>query len=94
MSGLCCGPAGSDRCFSSPGAAHGLSAIIQMLLGHMELLRSEPSVEGELRTCVDYMLSIMQPNGNIAPELSEALANVRRDDSAELVHWCHGGPGR
>ena len=76
-----------------PGAAHGLCAILQMLLGEIDLLRADPAAEAEVRQSVDYMMSLMQPSGNIAPDLGEALSGVRRDDKSELVHWCHGGPG-
>ena len=64
-----------------------------MLLGEIDLLRADPAAEAEVRQSVDYMMSLMQPSGNIAPDLGEALSGVRRDDKSELVHWCHGGPG-
>ena len=79
-----------------PGAAHGLSGILQMLLHFPDFLQADPSVEQEVHDAVDYMLAIMQPNGNVAPAMDE-VAGVRgarqRPDSQELVHWCHGAPG-
>ena len=75
------------------GAAHGLSAILQMLLSFPEFYKSDVSIEGDIRASVDFMLSIMQPNGNIAPAVDE-LGQGGRPESEELLHWCHGAPGK
>lgn len=74
------------------GAAHGLSAILQMLLCFPDFVKSAPGVEQEVKASVDFMLSLMQPNGNIAPAMDEVHSRDR-PESEELVHWCHGAPG-
>ena len=43
-----------------PGAAHGLSAILQMLLHFPEYIRSDPLIEQQVRQATDYMLSLVQ----------------------------------
>lgn len=78
------------------GAAHGLSGILQMLLHFPSFLKADPTAENEVRAAVDFMLSLMQPNGNIAPAMDEVpgMRGARqRPESEELVHWCHGAPG-
>jgi len=77
------------------GAAHGLSSILQMLLSCKEYIKSDPDGERDIRASVDFMLSLMQPNGNIAPAMDEVGPTARhRPSSEELVHWCHGAPGK
>jgi len=76
------------------GAAHGLSSILQMLLSCGEFMKSDPDAARDVRASVDFMLSLMQPNGNIAPAMDEVGPRARqRPASEELVHWCHGAPG-
>ena len=75
------------------GAAHGLSAILQMLLSCQEFISTDHSAEKDIRASVDFMLTLMQPNGNIPPAMDEVGGRGGRDDSNELVHWCHGAPG-
>lgn len=76
------------------GAAHGLASILQMLLSCSEFIKSDPNAERDVRASVDFMLSLMQPNGNIAPAMDEVGSRGhRRPASEELVHWCHGAPG-
>lgn len=75
------------------GAAHGLSAILQMLLSCRDFIASDQLAEKDIRASVDYMLSIMQPNGNIPPAMDEVNGRGGRDDRNELLHWCHGAPG-
>lgn len=73
------------------GAAHGLSSILQMMLSCPDFLKSDPSAEQDVHLAVDFMLSLMQSNGNIAPGMDEV--KHRRPEGEELVHWCHGAPG-
>lgn len=73
------------------GAAHGLSSILQMLLSCPDFLKSDPSAEQDVHLAVEFMLSLMQSNGNIAPAVDEV--KHRRPEEEELVHWCHGAPG-
>lgn len=75
------------------GAAHGLSAILQMLLSCREFMSSDQLAVKDIRATVDFMLTLMQPNGNIPPAMDEVGGQGGRDDSNELVHWCHGAPG-
>ncbi len=75
------------------GAAHGLSGILQMLLSVPDFLSTDSDVEAVVRAAVDFMLTLQQPNGNIAPALDEVFGGYKRPASEELVHWCHGGPG-
>jgi len=76
------------------GAAHGLSSILQMLLSCSEFVKSDADAERDIRASVDFLLSLMQPNGNIAPAMDEIGRGARqRPASEELVHWCHGAPG-
>jgi len=64
-----------------------------MLLSCSEFIKSDPDAEREIRASVDFMLSLMQPNGNIPPAMDE-VGSHRRPASEELVHWCHGAPGK
>ncbi|CAH1782538.1 unnamed protein product [Owenia fusiformis] len=75
------------------GAAHGLSGILQMLLCFPDFVKSDAKIEADIRTSVDFMLQIRQPNGNIAPAMDEVYSRQQRPASEELVHWCHGAPG-
>jgi len=74
------------------GAAHGLSSILQMLLSCPHFLSSDPSAHQYVRASVDFMLALMQSNGNIPPAMDEVESSQRGAED-ELVHWCHGGPG-
>jgi len=78
--------------YSISGAAHGLSSIILMLLSCPQFLAPDPGASVTIRGCVDFMLTLIQPNGNI-PTAMDELASHRRPAGEELVHWCHGAPG-
>ncbi|XP_077977268.1 lanC-like protein 3 [Glandiceps talaboti] len=73
------------------GAAHGLSAILQILLSFPEFFKSHPAVEKDIKESVDYFLSIETPEGNYAPAVDET--KHRRPAEHELIHWCHGAAG-
>ncbi|XP_074656099.1 lanC-like protein 3 [Tubulanus polymorphus] len=73
------------------GAAHGLSSILQMILNCPEFLTANPQALNDVHQTVDFMISLMQPNGNIAPAMDEL--RKPRPESEELIHWCHGAPG-
>ena len=78
----------------APGAGHGISSILQMLLSVPGFLTSDKSAERDIRASVDFMLGVMQPNGNIVPALDELGPRASmRSEQDELVHWCHGAPG-
>ena len=65
-----------------------------MLLSCGEFMKSDRDAARDVRASVDFMLSLMQPNGNIAPAMDEVGPRARqRPASEELVHWCHGAPG-
>ena len=55
-------------------------------------MTSDPSVANYIRTSVDWLLAIQQPNGNFAPATDE-IGHSQRSEQNELVHWCHGAPG-
>jgi Lanthionine synthetase C-like protein len=75
------------------GAAHGISSILQMLLSCREFIATDKAAERDIRASVDFMLTLIQPNGNIPPAMDEVGPRNRRPDNEELVHWCHGAPG-
>lgn len=68
------------------GAAHGTSAILQILLCFPEALLSVRGAENDVRKSVDYVLSQQLTNGNFPAAFGET-------DREDLVHWCHGAPG-
>ena len=65
------------------GAAHGLSAILQMLLVYSKFLDSEATKD--VTAACYCMLSCETENNNYP-----ACLNETRD---HLWHWCHGSPG-
>ncbi|XP_064627723.1 lanC-like protein 3 [Lineus longissimus] len=74
------------------GAAHGLSAILQMLLHFPDYYKSNYSIEECLHQAVDFMMAIRGKDGNIAPAMDE-VGVMRRHEDETLIHWCHGAPG-
>lgn len=73
-------------CVPHTGAAHGLSSILQMLLSFQELLSAG---ERELVwQSVDFLMN-QEQNCNWPAELGSM---IEREN--ELVHWCHGAPGK
>ena len=76
------------------GAAHGLCSILQMLIsvpGYLQ--QTSPDVCSDIKTSIDYILSIQTPIGNIPSAMDEAPPYRQRGDEDDLVHWCHGAPG-
>lgn len=74
------------------GAAHGLCAILQMLLsvpGYVD----QCQYKNEIIQSVDFFLAMQSPSGNFPCAMDEAPPYRSRPDSEELVHWCHGAPG-
>lgn len=51
-------------------------------------LDTNPSVLRDIKTTVDYLLSLQDSEGNFPSALDELDRPVN-----ELVHWCHGAPG-
>jgi len=74
------------------GAAHGLSGILQMLLSFPAYLQSDPIAEQDVKSSVDYLLSLQSPSGNFPCAMDE-LGSRARPEADELVHWCHGAAG-
>ena len=64
-----------------------------MLLSFPEILKSDPAAEQDIRRTVDFMLSL-EHDGNYPPAMDEADPRHRRPEEHELVHWCHGAPGK
>ena len=76
------------------GAAHGLCAILQMMIsvpGYLQ--QSSQDVVNDIKTSIDYILSIQTPEGNIPCAMDEAPPYGQRSVEEDLVHWCHGAPG-
>ncbi|XP_073971365.1 lanC-like protein 3 isoform X2 [Rhodnius prolixus] len=74
------------------GAAHGLCAILQMLLSCHSFLEENPTAENDIKETVNYLLSLQTPSGNFPCAMDEIGSNARREED-ELIHWCHGAPG-
>ncbi|XP_011859511.1 PREDICTED: lanC-like protein 3 homolog [Vollenhovia emeryi] len=77
------------------GAAHGLCAILQILIQVPSFLDNDADIDRTVRTCVDYMLSLQTTTGNFPCSMEEIDRSGRspKDNDDELVHWCHGAPG-
>lgn len=74
------------------GAAHGLCAILQMLLcvpGYVEQSSAQPQIQAT----VDFLLALQSESGNFPCAMDEAPPYKSRPEKDELVHWCHGAPG-
>lgn len=70
------------------GAAHGVSFILQMLLSVPDYLACNYNVAEDVKTTIDYLLSLQDAEGNWPACLGELHLKKH-----ELVHWCHGAPG-
>lgn len=79
-----------NECFTI-GAAHGLCAILQMLLTFPSYIDRNPEAEQKVKASVDFLLSLQTPAGNFPCAMDEI--EQPRSDANELVHWCHGAPG-
>ncbi|CRL03318.1 CLUMA_CG016555, isoform A [Clunio marinus] len=73
------------------GAAHGVSAILQMLLesplfaGNLEKMNEKQNL---VKASVDGLLQMQGHDGNFPCTMENA-----RETDHKLVHWCHGAPG-
>lgn len=65
-----------------------------MLLSFPSYIQSDPQAEADIRQSVDFIISTIMPNGNVAPAMDEVSGSYQRPASEELVHWCHGAPGK
>ncbi|RWS12311.1 lanC-like protein 3 [Dinothrombium tinctorium] len=74
------------------GAAHGVAGIIQVLLQIPNFARLTPEIERDIKTTIDFLLSLQTPSGNFPCAMDE-LGDRARPEEDELVHWCHGAPG-
>ncbi|PIK45712.1 putative lanC-like protein 3-like isoform X5 [Apostichopus japonicus] len=74
----------------SLGAAHGLSGILFALLNFPAFIKSDASVERDVKAAVDYFLAIQAEDGNFATVVGEERSGRAGEG---LVHWCHGAPG-
>lgn len=73
-------------CLSLPGAAHGLSSVLQMLLSYQDMLSG--AEKDLVWQSIDFLMN-QEQNCNWPAELG---AIIEREN--ELVHWCHGAPGK
>lgn len=73
------------------GAAHGLSAILHMLLESGIQPKDQFSSHklNLIKSSTDYLLSLQTREGNFACTLDD----IGSDKEDKLVHWCHGAPG-
>ncbi|EDW82080.1 uncharacterized protein Dwil_GK25614 [Drosophila willistoni] len=75
------------------GAAHGLCAILHMLLDSpwfRTVPISAPAAElRDIKRSIDYFLELQDSEGNFPV----ALEDLRSGRDKRLVHWCHGAPG-
>ncbi|KAJ8943032.1 hypothetical protein NQ318_022576 [Aromia moschata] len=69
------------------GAAHGLCSILQALLSVPGFLDSHPDDAADIKTCIDYLLSLQNKEGNF-PTATDEIGS-----KSDLVHWCHGAGG-
>lgn len=73
------------------GAAHGISAILHMLLEsplfstNLHQLNSKQAI---VKSTIDSLLEMQSADGNFPSVLEDA-----GKPSHKLVHWCHGAPG-
>lgn len=73
------------------GAAHGISAILHMMLespmfgGSLQQLNSQQQL---VKTTIDMFLGMQAADGNFPSVLEDAGKAEHK-----LVHWCHGAPG-
>ncbi|CAG7723925.1 unnamed protein product [Allacma fusca] len=75
------------------GAAHGLCAILQILLSFPLFLKDDVDAERDIQQTCDFYLSLQSREGNFPCAMDEISERNRRSESNELVHWCHGAPG-
>ena len=76
------------------GAAHGLCAILQMLLsvpGYLEQCSQDDTKD--IKGSIDFLLDMQTASGNFPCAMDEAPPYQQRSEREELVHWCHGAPG-
>ena len=62
-----------------------------MLLSFPEFLKTDVESGQRVWESTEFMLGLLQQNGNIAPAMDEVVHP--RPEEEELVHWCHGAPG-
>ncbi len=74
------------------GAAHGISAILQMLISFPVFLNENPDAANAIKTTIDFYLGLQDPTGNFPCAMDETGRNQRRPEDM-LVHWCHGASG-
>ena len=74
------------------GAAHGLCAILQMLLSVPGYF-AQCSAQADIKHSIDFLLHMQTGSGNFPCAMDEAPPYRQRPESEDLVHWCHGAPG-
>lgn len=47
----------------------------------------------DIKRCIDILISFQTTNGNFPCAMDE-LNSRKRPEKDELVHWCHGAPGK
>ncbi|XP_050543974.1 lanC-like protein 3 homolog [Daktulosphaira vitifoliae] len=74
------------------GAAHGLSTILQTLISFPQFIETNQSAKQDIKKSIDLLVSLQTDSGNFPCAMDE-LGSLKRPESDELVHWCHGSPG-
>lgn len=72
------------------GAAHGLCAILQMLISVPDF-----PLHDRVQASIDYLLTLQDAHGNFPCAMDElpGSGSRQRPEDQMLVHWCHGSPG-
>lgn len=74
------------------GAAHGLSAILQMLISFPQFLNDNSDAANLIKGTIEFYLTLQDQTGNFPCAMDELGSQARHPDEM-LVHWCHGAPG-
>lgn len=75
------------------GAAHGLCTILQVLISFPQFIEKESQARQDIKKCIDKFVSLQTSNGNFPTRILEPGEKQRLEED-ELVHWCHGAPGK
>ncbi|XP_017775017.1 PREDICTED: lanC-like protein 3 homolog isoform X2 [Nicrophorus vespilloides] len=70
------------------GAGHGICSILLILMSVPGYLDANPLDAKVVQDAVDYLLSLQDEHGNF-PAATDEIKN----QSNELIHWCHGAGG-
>lgn len=75
------------------GAAHGLSTILLVLISFPQYIEVEQQARDDIKKCIDQFITLQTTNGNFPTRILK-YGEKQRSEEDELVHWCHGAPGK